>query len=117
MKLEPVKAVDKLGREVTLRSAELTDADDLIRYLKITAGETPFLMRDPDEIRLSLEEEQRYVKSCMDDPRALMLLALTGGQHMGTCSLTSLGPYRRYSHRCQVAVALYQKYWGPGLER
>ena len=33
------------GRSCILRSAAVTDANDLIRYLKVTAGETPFLSR------------------------------------------------------------------------
>ena len=52
MKYGPVFVKDKNGREIVLRSAEVTDAESLIRYLKITAGETPFLTREPEEITL-----------------------------------------------------------------
>lgn len=43
---------DKKGREIILRSAEESDAENLIDYLKTTAAETPFLIREPDEIAL-----------------------------------------------------------------
>ena len=41
---------DKKDREIILRTAEESDAENLIDYLKITAGETPFLIREPDVI-------------------------------------------------------------------
>ena len=41
---------DKKDREIILRTAEESDTENLIDYLKITAGETPFLIREPDEI-------------------------------------------------------------------
>jgi hypothetical protein len=50
MIIEPTTIKDKLGREVLLRTAKTEDASDLIKYLKTTSGETPFLIREPDEI-------------------------------------------------------------------
>ena len=48
---------DKKGREIILRNAVEDDAEKLIDYLKITAAETPFLIREPDEITLSIKQE------------------------------------------------------------
>ena len=45
MTIEPITITDKLGREVVLRAAAPEDAADLIQYLKVTSGETPFLIR------------------------------------------------------------------------
>jgi RimJ/RimL family protein N-acetyltransferase len=115
MRLEPVKVRDKQGREMILKSAEAADGEALIRFMKITAGETPFLIREPGEFHLTLEEEQDFVRSCEDNPRALLLLGIIDGQHVGSCSVMGLGPFRRYGHRCQVAIALYRKYWGAGI--
>ena len=44
-----------------------------------------------------------------------MLIATIDGKHIGNCSLMEIAPYRRYSHRCEVAIALYQKYCGCGI--
>ena len=43
---------DKLGRTVILRNARPEDSADLIRYLKTTSAETPYLIREPDEITM-----------------------------------------------------------------
>ena len=60
----PAKIIkDKKDREIILRNAEEDDAEKLIDYLKITAAETPFLIREPDEITLSIKQEQEFIKT------------------------------------------------------
>ncbi|MBD5505524.1 MAG: GNAT family N-acetyltransferase [Lachnospiraceae bacterium] len=112
---KPLKVIDKTGYEVILRNAEINDAEDLIKYLKITTSETPYLIREPDEVTLSLEQEQNFIQRVMDSDRELMLVAIIDGKHIGNCSLMGIGGYRRYQHRCSVAIALYQEYCGRGI--
>ena len=106
---------DKKGRDVLLRSAEEKDAEALIDYMKITAVETPFLLREPDEISLTIEQEQAFIKAKKDSENELLLIAETGGRHIGNCSLMSVGGFKRYRHRCEIAIALYQEYCGLGI--
>ena len=111
----PKEIMDKKGRKVILRNAEVEDAEALIEYLKDTTGETPFLIREPDEVTLSLEEEQSFIKAKIDATRELMLIATIDGKQIGNCSLMTIGPYKRYAHRCDVAIALYKAYCGCGI--
>lgn len=106
---------DKKGRDVLLRSAEEKDAEALIDYMKITAAETPFLLREPDEISLTIEQEQAFIKAKKDSENELLLIAETGGRHIGNASLMSAGGFKRYHHRCEIAIALYQEYCGLGI--
>ena len=115
MIIEPITIKDKLGRNVLLRAAKTEDASDLIKYLKTTSAETPFLIREPDEITITLEKEESFIRDKIDSERELMLLAFVEGKHVGNCSLMSLAPYKRYQHRCEVAIALYKEYWGLGI--
>lgn len=115
MKFDPIEAKDKTGQTVVIRNAEASDAEDLIRYLKITAEETPFLIREPDEISLTLEQEEDFITNCNNAERELMLVAVIDGKHIGNCSLMSIGPYKRYAHRCSIAIALYQEFCGRGI--
>lgn len=115
MRFDPVEVKDKTGRTVVLRSAETSDAEDLIRYLKITTEETPFLLREPDEVCLTLEQEEHFIASRIDAERELMLIAVMDGKQIGSCSLMSSGPYKRYAHRCSIAIALYQEFCGRGI--
>lgn len=106
---------DKKGREIILRSAEENDAEELIDYLKITAGQTPFLIREPDEITLSIKQEQDFIRTKKNSENELLLIAEIGGKHIGNCSLMSIGGYKRYRHRCDIAIALYKEYCGVGI--
>ena len=106
---------DKKGRDVLLRSAEEKDAEALIDYMKITAAETPFLLREPDEISLTIEQEQAFIKAKKNSENELLLIAEIGGRHIGNASLMSAGGFKRYRHRCEIAIALYQEYCGLGI--
>lgn len=115
MKFEPIEIKDKLNRAVILRSAEPDDADALIEYLKVTTGETSYLIREPDEVTLTEEQEINFINSCLNSDKSLMLIAEINGKHIGNCSLNPVGSFRRYAHRCEVAIALYQEYCGCGI--
>lgn len=115
MRFEPVEFRDKTGRTVILRNAEPTDAEELIRFLKTTTSETPFLIREPDEVTLTLEQEENFLQSILESEKNLMLIAVADGKHIGNCSLMPLDGFRRYAHRCEVAIALYQEYCGCGI--
>ena len=106
---------DKLGRTVVLRNARPEDSANLIKYLKATSAETPYLIREPEEITITEEKEKQFIRDKMDAERELMLLAFIDGKHIGNCSLMSIAPYKRYSHRCDVAIALYKDYCGFGI--
>ena len=53
---------DKLGRTVVLRNARPEDSTDLIKYLKTTSAETPYLIREPDEITITEEKEKQFIR-------------------------------------------------------
>ena len=106
---------DKLGRTIVLRNARPEDAEDLIRYLKTTSAETPYLIREPEEITMTDTKERQLIQAKIDADRELMLVAFLDGKHVGNCSLMSIAPYKRYKHRCEVAIALYKEYCGCGI--
>ena len=83
MIFKPLKVIDKTGYEVILRNAEITDSENLLRYLKVTTSETPYLIREPDEVTLTLEQEQNFIQRIMDSDRELLLVAIIDGKHIG----------------------------------
>ena len=117
MRFEAKTFKDKNGREFVLRNAEESDAETLIAYLKTTSEETTYLIREPEEITLSKEQERTFIRSKIEDERELLLLAFVDGRHAGNCSLMSMGSYERYRHRCDIAIALYREFWGCGIGR
>ena len=49
------------GSAVTIRSAEPEDAPLMLQYMNIMLGETPFLLRTPEEFDYTPEEEARVL--------------------------------------------------------
>lgn len=115
MRIKPIEVFDKEGRKVILRSACEDDAEDLIKYLKETAKEAPYLLREEDEINLTVEDEKNFINNCLEADNALMLVAYIDGKHVGNCSFSPVGPFKRIAHRCDMAIALYQEHCGFGI--
>lgn len=115
MKFDKITFKDKSGSEITLRNAQLSDAKALIDYLGKTAAETPFTAREPGEVDLSVEQEEKIIQEKNDSPKELMLLAFDGDRHIGNCSLMSVSKMKRFAHRASVAIALYKDYWNRGI--
>lgn len=85
---------DKRGQIVILRNAEESDAEDLIQYLRVVSAETPFLVREPEEITLTVEQEREFLRGKKESERELMLIAIANGKHIGNCSVMQLGTNR-----------------------
>ena len=115
MHLAPETVSLKNGKTAVLRSAETSDAAAMIDYLKAAAGETPFLLRYPDEVNFTEEGERSLLQSRSDDPSVVMLNAWVGGKLAGNCTLTPKGARRKICHRADVSIALRKAYWGLGL--
>ena len=102
--------------ELLLRCAREEDAQRLLDYLKTTSGETRFLIREPDEVTMTEEDERRFIRMQNESERDVMLLAFYDGEFAGNGSLMGMGP-SRYRHRAGVAIALFQAYTGLGIGR
>lgn len=50
------------NRELLLRNARAEDARMLLEYLKATAAETRFLLKEPEELTMTLEQEKNISK-------------------------------------------------------
>lgn len=104
-------------RKIIFRSAREEDSERLLSYLRQISEETRFLIREPEEITLSIQQEKNFIREKERAERELILLAFEGKNHIGNCSISCLGNYFRYAHRCDIAIGLYQKYWGMGIGR
>ena len=62
------------GRQCTVRSVEPEDAPLMLQYMKVMLGETPFLLRSPEEFDYTAEEEAAVLDGRKNNPRSLMLI-------------------------------------------
>ncbi len=113
MRVKDIKT-DLDGQELILRNAAADDAKILLHYLKVTSAETPFLIREPEEITMTIEDERNFIHKQNESPNNLMLVGFLDGEHVGNCSFMGMAQ-SRYRHRVTIAVALYQKFTGMGI--
>jgi len=115
MIFSPVTFALKDGRTGILRSPDpAKDAADLVQYLYDTAADTPFVLRTPEEIRSTVEGEERFLQNVVDSSDDCMILCEVDGHIAGNCHL-SFNRKIKTRHSCSVAIALRKAYWGNGI--
>lgn len=72
MRFGPMEVKDKFGRKIILRNAEVSDSENLIKYMQTITAETPFLIREPDEFHITLEQEEAFVNGRIDNEREVI---------------------------------------------
>ena len=105
----------KNGKNCLLRRPKEADAEALIEYLETVWGETRYLMRDPEDMTLTVEKEREILRDRAASDTGLMLLAEVDGRHAGTAFFDAVGQRNRASHRCSVGVTLYKAFWCQGV--
>lgn len=105
----------KDGSACILRPVEVKDAEAMIEYLRIVSSETPFLLRNGDEVTYTVESEEQLLEDKRNAPREIMMVAEVNGSIAGNCGIVSHGNLRRVYHRCGFAIALKEAYWNLGI--
>ena len=103
------------GRKITIRSVEPEDAAGMLQYMKIMLGETPFLLRTPEEFNYTTEEEARILAGRKNDPRSLMLVAEAGGEIIASADVCPHGTKSRVQHRAELGISVRKDYWRQGI--
>lgn len=111
---EPKEFKLKDGRTALLRSPTAADAAALVEYLKITAEETPFLLRCPEECTMTVEQEEAYLRRSVDIADHVMILCEVDGKIAGNCNLSRMNKLKT-RHRGEIGIALVRKYWNLGI--
>jgi RimJ/RimL family protein N-acetyltransferase len=105
----------KNGKACTLRSPEAQDAETMLEYLKMTSIETNFLLRYPEEVTMTIEEEINFLNSMRENPRGIMICAFIGDKLVGSTNLMALGERYKISHRASFGIAVLKEAWHLGI--
>ncbi len=105
----------KNGKVCVLRSPKASDAEEMLEYLKKTAAETDFLLRYPEEVVMTIEEEIDFINFVRDNPRGIMICAFIDDKLVGTTHLMGLGDRFKISHRASFGIAVLKEAWHLGI--
>ncbi len=114
MYFAPKKITLKDSRTALLRSPLPTDAAAALEYMKITAAETPYLLRTPEEIKLTVADEEKFLSRFPENPNSTMILCFVDGVLAGNCQIDRKTKLKN-RHRGTVAIALKQEFWNLGI--
>lgn len=114
MKITPIPFTLKNGKTAYLSSPELSDAKELLDYLSITAGESEFVLRYPEEVQMTLEQEERFITNVVASDFDMMAVCKVDGRIAGNCHLM-MNNRIKTGHRATVAITLYREFWNLGI--
>ncbi len=105
----------KNGRECVLRSAAGTDAEAVLSHLKRTSEETDYLVRYPEEVTLTVAEEETFLEKYRTDPRSVMIVALVDGKLIASAGLGCVMDVMKYRHRAVFGLSVQKDYGNLGI--
>ena len=105
----------KDGRKALIRSPQDEDIQGVLDYLYVSAGETDFILRYPEECgKYTPEGEKALFDRINGSDHEAMLICLVEGKVAGNCQIVwSQGMKTR--HRATVAIALLKEFWNQGI--
>ena len=105
----------KDGRKALLRSPKDEDIQGVLDYLYVSAGETEFILRYPEECgKYTYEGEKALFDRINASDNEAMLVCIVDGKVAGNCQIAwKTGIKTR--HRASVAIALLKEFWNQGI--
>ncbi len=103
------------GKTVTLRAPQPEDGKMLVEYLKTVCDETPYLSQYGDEVKLTEEDELKFIETRNKSETGYLILVFEDGEFAGNMSFERIGTSRRAKHRASIGIAYFQKNTGHGL--
>lgn len=105
----------KDGRKALIRSPREEDIPGMLDYLLLSAGETEFILRYPEECgKYTYEGEKALFERLNASQEDAMLVCIVDGKVAGSCEI-KFNQHLKTRHRASVAIALLREFWGQGI--
>ena len=115
MIIEEVKFKLKDGREAVLCSPKEEDVESTLEYLVISAGETDFILRYPEECsKYTPEGEKKLFEQKNASPNEAMIMCIVDGRVVGNCEISFFRGMKT-RHRASIGIALISEFWNQGI--
>ncbi|SFD28613.1 GNAT family N-acetyltransferase [Clostridium uliginosum] len=105
----------KDGTPCILRSPNEDDAEKMIEYLKITSKETHFMVRYPEEIKMTIDAEKECLKNNLISDKDIMIAAFVNGELAGNAGISCVRNHIKLKHRAVFGISIKEKYWNNGI--
>lgn len=113
-KMKPQVVTLKNKKLVTIRQAEISDAERLLHCIKTYVPESAYIPKLGEEIKLTLEQEKEWINSFLIHDNSLLLVAEYNGEIIGNIDLT--GNRRKVmEHTAVIGMGMLKEWRGSGL--
>lgn len=106
----------KNGKLLDIKIPEDKDCASLVDMMKKTYEESEFLTQYPDEFKISVEDEIKWI-SKFDQKTSCMLIVKDGDLVVGNAAINPAGKADKLKHRCTFGIAILNDYQGMGVGR
>jgi len=103
------------GTRISIRSAADTDALSLCRHKYVTAGETYFMARYPEECSLDIADMEKKILQIQNSVCEFKINAFLDNEIIGDLGVTRIGNNTKYCHRAYMGISIQKQYWNMGL--
>lgn len=115
MVVQEFEYILKDGRKALIRSPRDEDAQGVLDFLHMSAGETDYIVRYPEECsKYTLEGEKALFDRINSSENEAMLVCLVDGKVAGNCQI-SWNNRIKTRHRASVAIVLLSEFWNQGI--
>ena len=103
------------GREALLRSPKEEDVESTLEYLVVSAGETDFILRYPEECgKYTSEGEKKLFEQKNESSNEAMIMCVVDGRVVGNCEISFFNGMKT-KHRAGIGIALISEFWNQGI--
>lgn len=105
----------KDGTTAILKTPETEDAETLLDNIKLTASQTDFFSRSPEDwAGFTADDEKDWICNVRESKNTLVISCFVNGQAVGSCDITFKNGSKT-SHRATVGIAIQKTYWNIGI--
>lgn len=106
----------KNGKDFIIRQVRVEDAQNLIDYINLVAGESDNLTFGNGEFGMTLEREEAFLKTYEKNDNGVMFLGFCGDEIIAVMSYGG-GARIRVRHCGEFGISVKEKYWRQGVAK
>ena len=115
MIIKDIGSTLKDGRNALIRSPRDEDIPGMLEYLRVSAGETEFIVRYPEECdKYTPEDEKKLFDRLNASDSDAMLVCIVDGKLAGNCHVMWSKSIKT-KHRARIGIALVREFWNQGI--
>ncbi|NCC07968.1 MAG: GNAT family N-acetyltransferase [Clostridia bacterium] len=102
----------KDGKSCILRSPAYDDGAEILTHMILTSDETDNMLRYPDEIKMTADEEACYLQEIFESDDRIMICAVVDGKIVANGGFYPVLKLDKCRHRAEFGISVKREYWG-----